>query len=104
MHGGLSPDLHKMQEILKIPRPIEVPDQGILCDLLWSDPDLGIKGWGENHERGISFVYGSEAVQTFLKKHDLDLICRAHQVVQDGYQFFCDKRLVTVFSAPDYCG
>ncbi len=62
MHGGLSPDLNKMQEILKIPRPIEVPDQGILCDLLWSDPDIGIKGWGENHERGISFVYGPEAI------------------------------------------
>ena len=39
-----------------------------------------------------------------MKKHDLDLICRAHQVVEDGYEFFASKRLVTVFSAPDYCG
>ena len=49
-------------------------------------------------------MYGSEVIEGFLKKHDLDLICRAHQVVEDGYEFFCSKRLVTVFSAPDYCG
>ena len=40
----------------------------------------------------------------FLKKHDLDLICRAHQVVEDGYEFFAKRQLVTLFSAPNYCG
>lgn len=49
-------------------------------------------------------MYGSEVIDSFLKKHDLDLICRAHQVVEEGYEFFSSKRLVTVFSAPDYCG
>lgn len=43
-------------------------------------------------------------IDGFLKKHELDLICRAHQVVEDGYEFFSDKKLVTIFSAPDYCG
>ena len=75
-----------------------------MCDLLWSDPVSNIKGWDENHERGVSYVYGSQVLQGFLKKHDLDLICRAHQVVEDGYEFFFDKQLVTLFSAPDYCG
>ena len=56
-----------------------------MCDLLWSDPVSNIKGWDENYERGVSYVYGSEVLQGFLKKHDLDLICRAHQVVEDGY-------------------
>jgi serine/threonine-protein phosphatase PP1 catalytic subunit len=63
-----------------------------------------MKGWGENYERGISFIYGYDVIENFLKKHDLDLICRAHQVVEDGYEFFCHKKLVTIFSAPDYCG
>ena len=40
----------------------------------------------------------------FLDKHDLDLVCRAHQVVEDGYEFFAKRQLVTVFSAPNYCG
>ena len=36
--------------------------------------------------------------------HDLDLVCCAHQVVEDGYEFFAQRQLVTVFSAPNYCG
>lgn len=77
---GLSPDLQSMEQIRRIMRPTDVPDQGLLCDLLWSDPDKDVLGWGEN-DRGVSFTFGSEVVAKFLHKHDLDLICRAHQVV-----------------------
>lgn len=80
-----------------------MPDQGLLCDLLWSDPDKEVNGWGEN-DRGVSFTFGAEIVSKFLHKHDLDLICRAHQVVEDGYEFFAKRQLVTLFSAPNYCG
>ena len=79
-HLGLSPDLQSMEQIRRIMRPTDVPDQGLLCDLLWSDPDKDVLGWGEN-DRGVSFTFGSEVVAKFLHKHDLDLICRAHQVI-----------------------
>jgi len=102
-HGGLSPDLQSMEQIRRIMRPTDVPDQGILCDLLWSDPEKEVSGWAEN-DRGISFVFGAEVVAKFLNKHDFDLICRAHQVVEDGYEFFAKRQLVTLFSAPNYCG
>ncbi|KAJ0986304.1 hypothetical protein J5N97_004660 [Dioscorea zingiberensis] len=82
---------------------VDVPDQGLLCDLLWADPDKDIEGWGEN-DRGVSFTFGPDKVVEFLQKHDLDLICRAHQVVEDGYEFFAKRHLVTIFSAPNYCG
>jgi len=76
---GLSPDLQSMEQIRRIMRPTDVPDQGLLCDLLWSDPDKDVIGWGEN-DRGVSFTFGPEIVTKFLQKHDLDLVCRAHQV------------------------
>ena len=103
MHGGLSPDLHNLSDISDIRRPCDVPDMGLLCDLLWSDPDANTSGWGDN-ERGVSFVFGADVVTNFLETHDLDLLVRAHQVVEDGYEFFAGRRLVTLFSAPNYCG
>ena len=79
MHGGLSPELKSLEQIKRIPRPTDVPDTGLLCDLLWADPDKDIQGWGEN-DRGVSYTFGPDSVSDFLTKHDLDLVCRAHQV------------------------
>ena len=89
---------------LASPPRAKVPDSGIICDLLWADPDSEnhTLGWGEN-ERGVSYTFGPDIVTKFLAAHDLDLICRAHQVVENGYEFFARRQLVTVFSAPNYC-
>ncbi|WOG90195.1 hypothetical protein DCAR_0209438 [Daucus carota subsp. sativus] len=103
MHGGLSPELKHLDQIRNIARPADVPDQGLICDLLWADPDRDIEGWAEN-DRGVSYTFGADKVSEFLQKHDLDLICRAHQVVEDGYEFFAQRQLLTIFSAPNYCG
>jgi len=105
IHGGLSPDLKNLEQIRRIVRPTEIPDAGLLCDLLWADPnpEPSNTGWGEN-DRGVSFTFGADVVENFLKRHEFDLIVRAHQVVEDGYEFFAQRRLVTVFSAPNYCG
>ncbi|KAJ1536681.1 hypothetical protein HK096_008737 [Nowakowskiella sp. JEL0078] len=86
VHGGLSPSLNVMDDIRAIQRPTDVPDYGLLNDLLWSDPS------------------DTTIVAEFLAKHDFDLVCRAHMVVEEGYEFFGDRTLVTVFSAPNYCG
>eukprot|EP01083_Nonionella_stella_P046284 123909_1 len=103
MHGGLSPELKRFEQISNIKRPCDVPDTGLLCDLLWSDPDSSCENY-QNNDRGVSFTFGQKIVKEFLEKHDLDLIVRAHQVVEDGYEFFAGRELVTVFSAPNYCG
>jgi len=103
IHAGLSPDLNTPEQIKRIMRPTDVPDAGLLCDLLWSDPEADISGWAEN-DRGVSYTFGADVVGKFLQKHDFDLVVRAHQVVEDGYEFFADRQLVTIFSAPNYCG
>jgi len=103
MHGGLSPELNSLDQVRRLIRPTDVPDTGLLCDLLWADPDKDISGWAEN-DRGVSFIFGGDVVTAFLCKHDMDLVCRAHQVVEDGYEFFSKRQLITIFSAPNYCG
>ena len=103
MHGGLSPDLKELKNIKQIVRPTEVPDKGLLCDLLWSDPDADAEDWAPNN-RGISVLFNENLVENAIDELDIDLICRAHQVVESGYEFFAQRQLVTVFSAPNYCG
>lgn len=102
-HGGLSPSLRSLDQLRRIVRPAEVYDSGLLCDILWSDPDSKVTGWASN-DRGVSFVFGSDVLSQFLQKMDLDIIVRGHQVVEDGYEFFGKRGLVTIFSAPNYCG
>ncbi|KAK9735477.1 hypothetical protein RND81_04G208000 [Saponaria officinalis] len=103
MHGGLSPELQSLKQIDEVQRPNEIPDNGLLCDLLWADPDPRVEGWADS-DRGVSCTFGADVVEDFLDKNDLDLICRGHQVVEDGYEFFAKRRLVTIFSAPNYGG
>jgi len=108
MHGGLSPDMmfddsNVRQQILAVERPCDVPENGLLCDLLWSDPQADIFGFAPN-DRGVSIAFGVDILQRFLAYECLDLVVRAHQVVEDGYEFFGDRQLVTLFSAANYCG
>ena len=103
MHGGLSKDLTNINQLKSIKRPTEIPDKGLLCDLIWSDPDnLISKDFVENKERGISVCFSEKVVEEFTKNNNLDLICRAHQVVEEGFEFFDNMKLITIFTAPNY--
>jgi serine/threonine-protein phosphatase PP1 catalytic subunit len=102
-HGGPSPDLHNLDDVRCLRRPTDIPDSGVLCDLLWADPEKELEGWLES-DRGVSWMFGADVAEGFCQQLGLDLIVRAHQVVEDGYEFFAQRKLVTVFSAPNYCG
>jgi len=100
--GGLSPELVSMDQIASTRRPTDIPDSGLLCDLMWSDPAPTL-GWDDN-DRGRSYTFGPDIVHTFLLKFDLDLIVRGHEVVEDGYEYVANRQLVSLFSAPHYAG
>ncbi|KAI3637617.1 hypothetical protein MIR68_004266 [Amoeboaphelidium protococcarum] len=102
VHGGLSPVLNTLDQIRIIDRRQEVPHEGGMCDLLWSDPDEGVTGWGLS-PRGAGYLFGEECVKEFNRVNGIELIARAHQLVMEGYKFMFDDSLVTVWSAPNYC-
>ncbi|ESL12093.1 serine/threonine-protein phosphatase PP1 beta [Trypanosoma rangeli SC58] len=103
MHGGLSPELRNLNQIDQIRRPLMVPDAGLACDILWSDPEENSCGWMQS-ERGVSYTFGEDVVRRACNNLKIDVVLRAHQVVDNGYAFFSERRLVTIFSASNYCG
>jgi diadenosine tetraphosphatase ApaH/serine/threonine PP2A family protein phosphatase len=101
VHGGLSPLIDTVDKIRILDRKQEVPHEGAMCDLLWSDPDE-IDGWGLS-PRGAGFLFGADIVKVFNHANDLSLIARAHQLVMEGFKEMFDSTIVTVWSAPNYC-
>jgi serine/threonine-protein phosphatase PP1 catalytic subunit len=104
VHGGISPNLTSLADIAILQRPQDVPDEGLFCDLLWADPDPEVEQWTEN-ERGTSYCFGRPQAEEFLRAFEFSMIVRAHQAVDDGYEFPFGEEVpvVTVFSAPNYC-
>ena len=101
VHGGLSPSINTLDQIRTIDRKQEVPHDGAMCDLLWSDPE-DIEGWGLS-PRGAGYLFGGDIVNQFNQINGLQLIARAHQLVMEGYKHMFNETLVTVWSAPNYC-
>uniref|UniRef100_A0A7S2IKS6 Serine/threonine-protein phosphatase n=1 Tax=Haptolina brevifila TaxID=156173 RepID=A0A7S2IKS6_9EUKA len=101
VHGGLSPDVRTIDSMRTIDRKMEIPHEGAFCDLMWSDPD-DIETWAVS-PRGAGWLFGSQVTSEFNALNGLELICRAHQLVQEGYKYMFNEGLVTVWSAPNYC-
>lgn len=101
LHGGLSPSVDALDHIRQLDRVQEVPHEGPMCDLLWSDPD-DRSGWGIS-PRGAGFTFGQDVSEQFNQRNGLTLVARAHQLVMEGYNWSHEKNVVTIFSAPNYC-
>ncbi|EKX51908.1 hypothetical protein GUITHDRAFT_84927 [Guillardia theta CCMP2712] len=102
VHGGLSPDIVTLDQMRLIDRNQEIPHEGAFCDLMWSDPE-DIEEWSVS-PRGAGWLFGSRVTAEFCDMNGLELVCRAHQLVQEGFKYmFPQQNLVTVWSAPNYC-
>lgn len=102
VHGGLfSVDGVKLSDIKAIDRFCEPPEEGLMCELLWSDPQP-LPGRGPS-KRGVGLSFGADVTKRFLQDNSLDLVVRSHEVKDEGYEIEHDGKLITVFSAPNYC-
>ena len=103
VHGGISPEIKTVDQVRLFERCIEIPHTGAFSDMMWSDPE-DIETWAMS-PRGAGWLFGDKVTSEFLHINGMDLIARAHQLVMDGFQYwFKDSNLVTVWSAPNYCG
>lgn len=114
VHGGLSPEIHTLDDIRKLDRFKEPPAFGPMCDLLWSDPleDFGNEKTTEhfthNSVRGCSYFYSYAGCCDFLQRNNLLSIIRAHEAQDAGYRMYRKSQttgfpsLITIFSAPNY--
>ena len=102
VHGGLSSDDGvSLADVRAIPRDREPPDSGLMCDLLWSDPQAA--NGRSPSKRGVGLSFGPDVTRDFLKHNDLNLVIRSHEVRDEGYEVEHGGALITVFSAPNYC-
>ncbi|AQL09419.1 Serine/threonine-protein phosphatase [Zea mays] len=101
LHGGLSPSIENLDSVRSLDRVQEVPHEGPMCDLLWSDPDDRC-GWGIS-PRGAGYTFGQDISEQFNHTNNLKLVARAHQLVMEGYNWAHEQKVVTIFSAPNYC-
>ena len=96
VRGGLSPSISTLDQIRTIDRKQEIPHDGSMCDLMWSDPE-DIDGWGLS-PRGAGYLFGGDITLQFNSTNKIDLIARAHQLVMEGYKYMFNESLVTVRS------
>jgi diadenosine tetraphosphatase ApaH/serine/threonine PP2A family protein phosphatase len=101
VHGGLSPLVALVEKIDLLERQTELGTEGPLADLAWSDPDNEVPGWRVS-ARGAGWRFGAAPAREFCRNNRLDLVTRAHELVQTGFQYNCGDTVLTVWSAPNY--
>ena len=106
VHGGIGEQLQSLQQLKDLPRPtqVDLSRRSIMNEVLWSDPTDSDETIGcHPNIRGPNTVsYGPDRVRAFCNANGLKLLVRAHQCVQDGFEWCAHGKLLTLFSAPDY--
>eukprot|EP00928_Gymnodinium_smaydae_P086402 TRINITY_DN7048_c0_g3_i1.p1 TRINITY_DN7048_c0_g3~~TRINITY_DN7048_c0_g3_i1.p1 ORF type:complete len:563 (+),score=139.96 TRINITY_DN7048_c0_g3_i1:174-1862(+) len=102
VHGGLfSQDGVKLDALRKVDRDCEPPGEGLMHEMLWSDPHPG-RGRIPS-KRGVGVAFGKDVTEDFLKTNNLKLVIRSHEMKMSGYELEHDGQVITIFSAPNYC-
>ena len=103
VHGGISPQLKTLAQIDEIQRPIVVPEEGLVCDLIWSVPGKDMNDDWTKNNRGAGKLFGEKPLNEFLEKNGLTMLCRGHTIIKEGYEYLWGKKLLTIFTCPKFC-
>lgn len=103
VHGGIGPSVKSVKDIQQIKRPVSSFEQSIVTDLVWSDPSMTKNDFTPS-VRGSGWLFGTDVISNFLKESDLEILIRGHQCISSGVSLSNNKKVITIFSASNYCG
>lgn len=104
LHGGVPDKLSNLKDINSLPKGDLDADNEILGQILWNDPSEECQGFEHNSERGFHYLFGENVFLKFLEQHNLAMVIRGHQIFPEGYKYFFDQKLLSIFSSPGYRG
>ncbi|KAM0676712.1 Palmitoyl-protein thioesterase 1 [Binucleata daphniae] len=102
VHGGLPEKELEIEEIMSLNRKLHLNGDKVLECLMWSDPDEIVGTAPSKRRAGV--LFGKDITERFLKQNNLSLLVRSHEYIEGGVKYNHNKKCVTIFSAPNYCG
>jgi serine/threonine-protein phosphatase PP1 catalytic subunit len=105
VHGGVPETLTSLDMIKGLKKGVIEPDDkkdALLLGLMWNDPKEGSVGFGPNDYRGYMRTFGIDAFKAFLERNGLERMVRGHQRWKEGYRYFFDEKLLSIFSCASY--
>ena len=103
VHGGIGPSWFFLEQLKELKRPITDFDNQLVTEILWSDPTENVESYEESH-RGMGVHFGKTPMMNFLQRTGFTYLIRGHQCVKGGCETSLNSRVITVFSASNYCG
>jgi len=102
-HGGIPERVDTLDQIQSVERRSVDLDKPVVYQLAWNDPVDGDFHFRSNRRGGGTRTFGRLAFDQFVKRMNIKLMIRAHEVFSDGYRRFFGGRLISVFSTAYSC-
>lgn len=104
VHGGIGESLIFLYQLNSIQRPLTTFDDGLVTEILWSDPTNEANVDYQPSPRGLGKLFGLRPASNFLERNGYRYLIRGHQCVKNGCEASLNYKVITVFSASNYCG
>jgi len=108
LHGGIPDDFEILRKLKGLkPKDIVSVFKSIaksLIQIMWNDPKSGLKGFSESFRGPGIKNFGEDVFDGFMKEYNLNYLIRSHEIFPEGFRWFFNKRLLSIFSSANYRG